>query len=71
MRDPEPFAGGCGRVGAIDPITVEGLAALAQDRLGALCVPPLQGPAVQVKYTRQWPDGPAAGSDQRLGRQPL
>ena len=51
MRDPEPFAGGCGRVGEIDPITVEGLAALAQDRLGALCVPPLQGPAVQVKYT--------------------
>ena len=51
MRNPEPFAGGCGRVGEIDPITVEGLAALAQDRLGALCVPPLQGPAVQVKYT--------------------
>ena len=51
MRNPEPFAEGCGRVGEIDPITVEGLAALAQDRLGALCVPPLQGPAVQVKYT--------------------
>lgn len=51
IRDPEPFANGCGRVGEIDPITVNGLAALAQDRLGALCVPPLEGPAVQVKYT--------------------
>lgn len=51
MQNPEPFANGCGRVGEIAPITVTGLAALAQDRLGALCVPPLEGPAVQVKYT--------------------
>lgn len=51
MRDPEPFANGCGRVGEIDPIPVPQLAALAQDRLGCFCVPPLEGPAVQVKYT--------------------
>ena len=51
MRDPEPFANGCGRVGEIDPISVPQLAALAQDRLGCFCVPPLEGQAVQVKYT--------------------
>ena len=51
MRDPEPFANGCGRVGEIDPVSVPRLAALAQDRLGCFCVPPLEGPAVQVKYT--------------------
>ena len=51
MRSPAPFAGGCGRVGEIDPLPVPTLAALARERLGALCVPPLEGPAVQVKYT--------------------
>ena len=50
MRSPAPFAGGCGRVGEIDPLSVPALAALARERLGALCVPPLEGPAVQVKY---------------------
>ena len=53
MQEAEPFAGGCGRVGALDtqaPLTVPALAALAQRRLGALCVPPREGPAVQVKY---------------------
>ena len=50
MREAAPFAGGCGRVGAVDPIAVPALAALAQERLGAFCVPPLAGPAVQVKY---------------------
>ena len=53
MQEAEPFAGGCGRVGTLDtqaPLTVPALAALAQRRLGALCVPPREGPAVQVKY---------------------
>ena len=30
MQDPEPFAGGCGRVGSIEPITVPQLARKAQ-----------------------------------------
>ena len=51
IRQAQPFANGCGRVGEIDPVTVPALAALARERLGALCVPPLEGPAVQVKYT--------------------
>ena len=51
LRGAAPFANGCGRVGEVDPIAVPALAALAQQRLGALCVPPLAGPAVQVKYT--------------------
>ena len=44
MREAAPFAGGCGRVGEIDPVAVPALAALAQERLGAFCVPPLAGP---------------------------
>ena len=54
IRDPVPFAGGCGRVGELDavsPLTVPELARLAQKELAARCVPPLEGPAVQVKYT--------------------
>ena len=37
-------------MGEIDPVAVPALAALARERLGAFCVPPLAGPAVQVKY---------------------
>ncbi len=52
MGQAEPFAGGCGRVGSIEPVSVPELAALAQRRLAALCVPPLgDTPAVQVKYS--------------------
>ena len=51
MRDPEPFANGCGRVGEINPCTVPQLAALCQEKLGPYCVPPVgDTPAVQVKY---------------------
>lgn len=50
MRDPEPFAGGCGRVGSIEPITVPQLARKAQQELAARCNAPDVGPAVQVKF---------------------
>ena len=51
MRNWEPFAGGCGRVGEVDPIPVPELAKKAQDALGKRCNRPETGPAVQVKYT--------------------
>ncbi len=52
MRDAEPFAGGCGRVGRIEPVSVPELAAMAESRLAALCNPPKgKTPAVQVKFT--------------------
>lgn len=50
MREMEPFAGGCGRVGEIDPIPVPQLARNAQTVLGGLCNLPASGPAVQVKF---------------------
>lgn len=50
MQDPEPFAGGCGRVGSIEPITVPQLARKAQQELTARCNAPDAGPAVQVKF---------------------
>ena len=50
MREMEPFAGGCGRVGRIDPIPVPQLARNAQTVLGGLCNLPTSGPAVQVKF---------------------
>ena len=50
MREMEPFAGGCGRVGGIDPIPVPQLARNAQTVLGGLCNLPASGPAVQVKF---------------------
>lgn len=50
MREMEPFAGGCGRVGWIDPIPVPQLARNAQTVLGGLCNLPASGPAVQVKF---------------------
>ena len=46
IRDPLPFAGGCGRVGELDavsPLTVPELARLAQKELTARCVPPWKG----------------------------
>ena len=50
MQDPEPFAGGCGRVGSVEPITVPQLARKAQQELAARCNAPDAGPAVQVKF---------------------
>ena len=50
MRNWEPFAEGCGRVGEIDPIPVPELARKAQAELGARCSLPKDGPAVQVKF---------------------
>ena len=50
MREMEPFAEGCGRVGSIDPITVPELAKKAQQALASRCNQPLDGPAVQVKF---------------------
>lgn len=50
MQDPEPFAGGCGRVGSIEPIMVPQLARKAQQELAARCNAPDAGPAVQVKF---------------------
>ena len=50
MKDPEPFAEGCGRVGTIPETTVPELARRTQQLLGARCNQPENGPAVQVKY---------------------
>ena len=50
MRNWEPFAGGCGRVGEVDLITVPELARKAQAVLGGRCNRPRSGPAVQVKF---------------------
>ena len=50
IRQRTAFADGCGRVGEIDPITVPELAALAQQKLAALCNAPDTGTAVQVKF---------------------
>ena len=50
MRNWETFAGGCGRVGEIDPISVPELARKAQVELGARCNLPKSGPEVQVKF---------------------
>ena len=50
MKNWEPFAGGCGRVGEVEPITVPELARKAQAVLGGRCNRPRSGPAVQVKF---------------------
>ena len=50
MKNWEPFAGGCGRVGEVKPITVPELARKARVELGARCNTPLDGPEVPVKY---------------------
>lgn len=50
MKNAVPFAGGCGRVGDIEPVTVPQLAQNAQKILASLCNAPKAGPTVQVKY---------------------
>ena len=47
---PGGFAEGCGRVGAIEEITVPELARKAQQELTVRCNAPAIGPAVQVKF---------------------
>ncbi len=50
MKEPESFAGGCGRVGQLEPISVPELARKAQAVLSRHCNSPLGGdPAVQIK----------------------
>ncbi len=49
MKDMEVFAGGCGRVGGIEPISVPELARKARQELATRCNLPENGPAVQVK----------------------
>ncbi len=51
MQDMEVFAGGCGRVGSIEPISVPELARKARRELSARCnMPKTMSPAVQVKF---------------------
>ena len=50
MKERASFAGGCGRVGEIEPISVPELARKAQQVLAAHCNAPENGPAVQVKF---------------------
>lgn len=50
LRDAQPFAGGCGRIGAVEPTTPAELARQCRQVLGRYCVPPETGEAVQVKY---------------------
>ena len=50
IQNPQPFAGGCGRVGEIAPLSVVELAEKAKKELGARCNLPKHGPAVQVKF---------------------
>ena len=50
MKDMEVFAEGCGRVGAVEEISVPELARKAQQELAVRCNAPESGPAVQVKF---------------------
>ena len=59
MKNMETFAEGCGRVGAIEEITVPELARKAQQELAVRCNAPAVGPAVQVKFA----DAIAMGAD--------
>ena len=52
MKNWEPFAGGCGRVGEVEPITVPELARKARVELGARCNTPLDGPEVPASFLR-------------------
>lgn len=50
IRDAQPFAGGCGRIGTVEPAAAVELAHRCREVLGRYCVPPETGEAVQVKY---------------------
>lgn len=50
IKDMEPFAEGCGRVGTVEEISVPALARKARQELGKQCNAPADGPAVQVKF---------------------
>ena len=50
MKEMEVFAEGCGRVGAVEEVSVPELARKAQQELAARCNAPENGPAVQVKF---------------------
>lgn len=50
VRDAQPFAGGCGRIGTVEPTSAAALARQCWEVLGAFCVLPEAGETVQVKY---------------------
>lgn len=50
LRDAQPFAGGCGRIGTVEPTTAAELARRCREVLGPYCVAPESGEVVQVKY---------------------
>lgn len=50
VRDAQPFAGGCGRIGTVEPTSAAALARQCREVLGAFCVLPEAGEPVQVKY---------------------
>lgn len=50
LRDAQPFAGGCGRIGTVVPISAAELARRCREVLGAFCVAPEEGETAQVKY---------------------
>lgn len=50
IRGAQPFAGGCGRIGTVEPTSAQALAHRCREILGQYCVPPEKGEPVQVKY---------------------
>ena len=71
MKNWKPFAGGCGRVGEVEPITVPELARKARVELGARCNTPLDGPEVPVEICGHGQARAAAGCHQRGWRRPV
>ena len=71
MRNWETFAGGCGRVGEIDPITVPQLAKKAPAGAGQAVQSARRGSGCSGEVHRQRDAGAAAGRHQRRGRQPV
>ena len=71
MNDMETFAEGCGRVGAIEEITVPELARKAQQELAARCNAPADRPGGAGEVCGCRPAGEAAGGHQRRRRKPV
>lgn len=71
MKDMETFAEGCGRVGAIEEITVPELARKAQQELTVRCNAPAICPAVQVKFADAGRPVKRDGGHQRRRREPV